>query len=239
MAVGASNVTIQWSILAENSASGTSLIRYNNVTGVTLHHNLYANNVSTRNGGVFSGDLDFVNNVIYRNFTSVVSRFENLTMVAPDGPVEATNTNIPTRANYVGNYYKAGPSEITGPNAYEIFLRGDYSGYALASVYFSGNISPRRPNNTLPESQLAVETVSNLVPIVLTRNNFPAVTTTSAAQALTDVLAGAGAILPCRDAADRRITDYVKNGTGGIAYPGAGANPSLVGGWPDLTAPCP
>src|SRR6185295_9616166 len=110
------------------------------------------------------------------------SRFENLTMVAPDGATEATNTNIPTRANYVGNYYKAGPNEVTNSNAYEIYLRGDYSGYANALVYFSGNISPRRPNNTLPESQLAVQTAANSVPVTATRLNFPAVTTTSAAQ---------------------------------------------------------
>lgn len=52
----------------------------------------------------------------------------------------------------------------------------------------------------------------------------------SAAGALVDVLANAGATLPRRDVVDARIVDDVRNGTGGLID-----DPAEVGGWPDLT----
>jgi pectate lyase len=237
---GATNVTIQWCIIAENSASGATLIRYNNATGISLHHNLWANNASTRNTGTYIGDIDVVNNVIYRNFTGL--NFENLTSVAPDGPLEdggTTGDTIATRVNYVGNHYRAGSNEVSGGNKREIYFYGARSGSPISAVHLSGNISPSRPNATLLENALVEQIGSpSLLSIIATRFNFPAVTTTSAAQALTDVLAGAGAKLPCRDAVDARIVAYVTSSTGAIASPGAGGNPSLVGGWPNLTQAC-
>jgi hypothetical protein len=58
----------------------------------------------------------------------------------------------------------------------------------------------------------------------------------SAREALDDVLANAGAILPVRDAVDARIVNEVKTrkatGMGSFGKPGIIDNPEAVGGWP-------
>jgi len=56
----------------------------------------------------------------------------------------------------------------------------------------------------------------------------PAVATTSAEQALHDVLAGAGCTLPHRDAVDARIVREVETRTGSLVD-----SQSQVGGWPE------
>src|SRR5690606_20795542 len=55
--------------------------------------------------------------------------------------------------------------------------------------------------------------------------------TTSAERAYSAVLASAGAVLPRRDAVDRRIVDDVRQGRGRIID-----SPRDVGGWPELAA---
>jgi hypothetical protein len=62
------------------------------------------------------------------------------------------------------------------------------------------------------------------------------VTTTSAAQAKTDVLADAGASFPTRDTIDTRIVNDVLNGTGRIINDTNAATPPAGGWWPTLNS---
>jgi hypothetical protein len=71
----------------------------------------------------------------------------------------------------------------------------------------------------------------------LVKAPFPVrpVRTDSAEDAFKKVLEGAGAVLPARDAVDRRIVEDVTNRTGRIID-----SPMNVGGWPELkSAPAP
>ena len=215
---GSHDVTVQWSILSENLGSGHNLIKYG-ATRITLHHNLYTQ--GSRNPEMGGGDVEFVNNVFYRNWSG---NFENLSTIPPD--------TSPVRLNMIGNYYKAGSNQRIGPNYNEVYLYGDRPYSGQSSAYFLGNISPKRPNDTLPQTQ-HVEMDGGGFAIASSRHNFPQVTTVSAQQAYSDVLAGAGAMLPCRDAVDKRVIDDVINGTGAHI-----SNESQVGGWSNLTQPC-
>ena len=71
-----------------------------------------------------------------------------------------------------------------------------------------------------------VRLADTLVTIVRRPFDAPAVKTTSARQALQDVLAGAGATLPRRDATDARIVRQVETRTGRIID-----SQKDVGGW--------
>jgi subtilisin-like proprotein convertase family protein len=67
--LNSSNVTVQWSVLAESlnktdSLHGGSQVRYGN-GDVTFHHNLYADNYSANPRLGDNLSLDFVNNVIF------------------------------------------------------------------------------------------------------------------------------------------------------------------------------
>ena len=215
---GSHDVTVQWSILSENLGPGHNLIKYG-ATRITLHHNLYTQ--GSRNPEMGGGDVEFVNNVFYRNWSG---NFENLSIIPPD--------TSPVRLNMIGNYYKAGLSQRTGENYYEVYLYDDRPYSSQSSAYFLGNISPKRPNDTLPQTQ-HVEMDGGGFAIASSRHNFPQVTTVSAQQAYSDVLAGAGATLPCRDAVDTRVVNDVIDATGALI-----SDESDVGGWPDLTEPC-
>jgi len=217
------NITVQWSILSENIGPGHMLLSYE-ATKVTLHHNLFA--LGGRNPDITGGEIDLVNNVIY------------------DWDGCCTNYVVPARSpalvNYVKNYWKPGLDSVDPTRYGQIYLRGNIPTkpvpYASQSkVYVQGNIGPSRPNNNLPETDI-VEQDNGGLAIAGSRFNYPPVTTTSALTAYNDVLAKAGATLPCRDAVDKRIVSAAANGTG-RALPTDG-NPSLVGGWPDLTKPC-
>lgn len=217
---GATGVTIQWCIISENLGPGATLISYG-ATRITLHHNLYVNSGSNRNPAVVGGQVDLVNNVVYRN--SSARPFDNLNGVGP-GPT------LPVHINIVGNLWKAGSDEnTTNPHDRAIYL---YGGEALSSqsgVYLQGNIGPSRPNDSLLETQIAYQN-DGPFPISSSRYSYPEVTTTTAQQAYMDVLANAGATLPCRDAVDKRIIKEVTRGSGEQA-----AGPF---DWPDLTPPC-
>lgn len=108
--------------------------------------------------------------------------------------------------NFVNNYYKAGQSSDMGQEA----LKTDSS----VTVYNSGNIITSGASLLTSGSK-----TSN------TRFNYPQVTTTSAQQAMTDVLSRAGNaygldangnLYSRRDSSDQRIISDVQNGTGTI-----------------------
>lgn len=233
---GATYGTYQWCYFTEMSASGNILIRYRNASQLTIHHSLFAQAVSDRNCGGYTGQVDCVNNVIYRNFNSGISppKFDGVVGLSGDGAAEESTDTQAVQYNYVKNYFKAGDAEIGGVtnNSHPIYLHGFADTDAASGIWLD--------QNTVPAGVTSITTQAggSTFPIAGSRFSFPAVTTTSAAQAFTDVLAGAGASLPCRDAVDTRITTYVNNGTGAMATNAADDPATNLGGWPDLTQPC-
>jgi hypothetical protein len=81
-------------------------------------------------------------------------------------------------------------------------------------IYVSGNIGPRRTDDTQP----SINSVSPGDQVFVVSNRFPApaVTTTSAEQAFRDILLKAGVRIPTLDAVDKRILEEVKRGEGRI-----------------------
>lgn len=246
-------VTMQWCIISEQmGGSGAVLIFYANPQ-VSFHHNLLAKNGGARHPELGKGDVDWVNNVIYRNIDGTGASgggmlwFGNFAGVAPGCSLDSTDVNNycggaggfpeggPVRLNYVGNMFKAGQQEhIDSQHAQpNVRLYGARKFASQSSVYFLGNISPScRPSDSMPQDAIAEQqdTIHGYTfPITTTRHPFPQITTTSAAQALIDVLAGAGCRLPCLDAVDKRILQEAANGTG---------DDSQRGIYPDLTRPC-
>jgi hypothetical protein len=225
------DITVQWCILSENVGPGHNLI-FAGANRVTIHHTLYAQ--GGRNPEYGSGDLDFVNNVIYRNYTGY-SSFNNLSQIAPGCSIgDPPCGGSVVRANFVGNYYKAGSGEsVTGGRA--IWMYGDRHFSTRSSVYLRDNIGPSRTDDGLPQMDIAWQQDGGL-PISSSRFDFPQVTTTDAFTAFDDVLNNAGATLPCRDSADSRVLKNVRKGSG--ATVSGVTDPTEVGGWPDLTQPC-
>src|SRR5262245_25558051 len=207
------DVTIQWSLIAEGlnrsvHAKGPhgygSLVRA--VGGVSLHHNLWAHNDSRnpRLGDNYGAppfpSFDVRNNVIY-DYGSIASGM----------------TGDRLSANYVANYIRPGPSSSRrGP----IVLTDT----ADVRYFVEGNVVDGRDDITADNAKLFDRAALNgrsLVSIVARPFPAPAVRTTSAQQALADVLAGAGATLPRRDAVDARIVHEVPTRTGRIIDPEA------------------
>lgn len=216
------NITVQWSIIAEALNRSIhekgphgygSLARA--VGGVTFHHNLWAHNDSRnpRLGDNYGRPpyptFDVRNNVIY-DYGAVCSGM--------------TGDNL--SANYVGNYIRPGPS--SNSKRAPIVLTDK----AAVRYYVSGNIVEGRP-------QLSGEALFDsperkgrrLLTLVERPFETPPVRTTSAEQALEDVLAGAGAILPARDSVDARVVKQVRERGGRIID-----SQKQVGGWPEYKA---
>ena len=218
---GIHDVTIQWSIIAEGlnrsvhskGAHGYgSLVRA--VGGVTLHHNLWAHNDSRnpRLGDNYGKGpypvFDVRNNVIYDY-----------------GAIASGMTGDHLSANYVANYIRPGPSSNTrrGPIVLTDTAAVDY--------FVEGNVVEGRDELTADNRKLfdrASLAGRTLVTIAPRPFAAPAVTITSAGEALLAVLAGAGATLPRRDAVDTRIVREVEQRTGRVID-----SQKDVGGWPE------
>lgn len=213
---GSNHVTVQWCIMSEalnfENHSYGSLIRGEYGEEKTYHHNLYAHNRNRnpRPGNYTSTSsdpeglhFDFRNNVMYNWGGSQ--------------PGYNADTSTTSRYNFVGNVCIAGPqSNVTGwafqesaPDAYAYWSQNAY-GANCASVSVPADQWSLVRFSGFDSAEInAYKARSYLVPM-------EPVTTTSAAQALTDVLAGAGASFPARDAVDMRIVNDVVNGTGGF-----------------------
>jgi hypothetical protein len=227
---GAHDVTISWSFITEalsqanhpegEHSRGLNIsVKHSEAMGpltqkVSVHHNLLAHNVA-RNPEIDAADaVDVVNNIIYH---------------WGDGAVQAADQlGTTTPVNAVGNYFKKGPTQSLG---YEI-KGGETGAPSNPHFYVQGNIGPHRPDDTLPEAEI----LDPLWRHVLVGSPFPApaVTTTSATQALTDVLGCAGAIEPSRDSVDSRVVTEVQSGGGQFVN-----DPADVGGWPTLDSGTP
>jgi pectate lyase len=223
-----SNVTVQWSLIAEGlnhskHAKGAhgygSLSRANGP--VTWHHNLWAHN-NSRNPRL--GDnygrppyptFDVRNNVIYDY-----------------GEIASGLTQGILKVNYVGNFIRPGPSSkatapihVGGPSELSFYIKDNV---------FEGNEGLTRDNSqffdpVVIDGKRQVQTVAEAFAAPLVR-------TASARDAFETVLAAVGASLPRRDEVDARIVNEVRRREGSIID-----SQSQVGGWPELrsTAPLP
>ncbi|HEV8146053.1 MAG TPA: family 43 glycosylhydrolase [Bryobacteraceae bacterium] len=218
---GIRNITVQWSIIAEGlnrsiHSKGPhgygSLVRA--IGGVTLHHNLWAHN-DARNPRL--GDnygkppfptFDVRNNVMY-DYGATCSGL----------------TGDRLDANYVANYIRPGPSSNT--------KRGIITMTDTASLayFIQGNVVEGRPELTADNVRLFDRTEFNgrkLFTVAAKPFDAPEVRTTTAEQALRDILASAGATLPRRDSVDARIVREVETRTGSIID-----SQAEVGSWPE------
>jgi pectate lyase len=214
------DITIQWCIISEGLKTSGHPDGEHSMGGfwttsadrVSLHHNLFAHNYE-RNPTAAVGHADCINNVCYNGGL----------------PAIATNESANVTINFVKNWQKSGANTVEGsgyPN-----IRFANNGAFTMQGYIEGNIGPNRANDALPENDCLypLEDAFVVAQRFAYTGSYP-VTETSAVDAKTAVLAGAGATLPKRDAVDARVVADVDAGTGAIID-----NPNDVGGWPDLT----
>ncbi len=216
-----SNITVQWSLIAEglnNSIHHKGPHGYGSLAraagGVTLHHNLWAHNTqrNPRLGDNYGKQpfpqFDVRNNVMY-DFGTACSGW----------------TGDHLKANYVANYIRPGPSSLSKQNIIALLDSADVTYFVSGNVVdghpdwtrnnallFTGNRNPAPARYTLADKPFDV----------------PPVHTTSAEEALNDVLERVGATLPRRDQVDTRIVGEVKGRTGSVID-----SQWEVGGWPE------
>jgi pectate lyase len=215
----AQNITISSSIIAEGLSqaghpdgehSKGLLAGGVGAHGISVHHNLFVSNVD-RNPQVSGVSVaDVRNNVVYDYGDG-----------SGDGVTLLSSSNGEPRMNWVANYYKPGPGS---PVDRAEFATYDGTTGSTHGWYGEGNLR-WTPTGDRPArvADGAVGRVDGPFPA-------PAVTTTSAVQAYTDVLADAGASL-VRDAVDQRLLDEVRRG-GGSFKNAAGPYPALDPGTP-------
>jgi pectate lyase len=216
-----SNVTVQWCIIAEglnhsHHSKGShgygSLVRATG--GLTLHHNLWAHNEerSPRLGDNYGRGtppvFDVRNNVMY-DWGKLCSGW----------------TGDHLSVNYVNNYIRPGPSSSLENRIIALLDT------AAATYYVKGNVVDGHADWTADNLLLFNKPEANghkLFTVVDKAFEAPAVVTTSAEQALHDVLAGAGCTLQHRDSVDARIVHEVETRTGSLVD-----SQTQVGGWPE------
>jgi len=226
-------VTVQWCIISESLHDSVhvkgphgcgSLIKSGWDNNYTFHHNLYAHHdkrlpsVGNYNDYLDDPDgwtIDFRNNVVYNWDDDYAGYYD-----ADDNGV--------VKKNFIANYYIQGPQS---DNDYAFRERCPHS-----RNYFSGNwmddVLPADPWSLVIWYNLdagEIATIKQSEPF-----DVEPVTTHSADEAYTLVLAGAGATLPARDSVATRIVIEVQSGTGGIID-----DEQEVGGWPVLESTTP
>ena len=223
-------VTVQWCLISESLTfeghSYGSLIRGDYGDQKTYHHNLYAHNNgrNPRPGNYTATSLDpegiyfdFRNNVVY-NWKG-------------GHPGYNADTDSTSRYNFIGNVFIRGPESSwtaafkeNAVDAYAYWFGNAY-GTKYSTISVPSNQWSLVTFNGFNAAQIeAYKARSYLIPM-------EPVTTTSAAQALQDVLAEAGASFPLRDIIDSRIVNDVMYGTG---HSIATTDDQPEGGWPTL-----
>lgn len=215
-----SNVTVQWSIAGEALTMSIHKKGRHGFGGLwgsgsSYHHNLLIHNAS-RNAR-FKGPTDTHSDPVidYRN--NVIYNWNYLSAYGGDA----------ADINMVNNYYKYGPDTLFSKRSSILEQTG-----ARGKLYIAGNYVDGAPevtqDNWLGVRNGGKERLDAPVPAL-------PVATETAEEAYERVLAGAGAILPKRDAIDARLIQDVRNRTGRHIN-----TPSEVGGYPVLnSAPAP
>jgi hypothetical protein len=219
------NITIQWSIVSEGLYNSThpkghhsrGLMCTYGASRVSIHHNLMAHN-NHRNPNLpwqLAGPdnpyvVDVVNNLVYNWRTHGA--------LTKHDPQRNPAYRQKGRINFVANNYRMGPDSR---KIRALHVRNK------ATVWARGNIGPHRAETAADEFAC----VSGNYQKAEKPFDAPPVTTFSAERAAELVLQRAGATAPRRDAADRRVVEEVRRGTGEIID-----DPNEVGGWPALEA---
>ena len=220
------NVTVQWCILSEplnksvhvkgehGYATGWDGRIMKNAAGHTtggggsFHHNLiaHARSRAPRIGYYKEGRglIDCRNNVIYNCGSSYGGETDDF--------------------NYVGNYYRLGPSKLNADGVIFDVWSDD------SRMYIAGNVVEGFAEHSR-DNAAGVRFKKGDAKTVLVDKPFDVapVKHDSAENAFARVMKEAGAALPKRDAVDARILADVENRTGSIIN-----SPSEVGGWPEL-----
>lgn len=236
---GIYNITIQNTIVGEGLSesfhpkgehSMGSLL--SGIGGVSIIHSLYTTN-RTRNPRVYNMLLDLRNNVIYNWGTDICYTSEGGCFL-----------------NMRDNYLKPGPACSSSAASRRAFKPGNI----FARVFIDGNVLLKQdgsideirtednrqlvqPTNEELKNEEALNTI-----IVHTPFETPPLTNykNPRTQLFDYVLENVGAILPQRDAADNRMIDNVRNGTGTlINFVSPESGVPNAGGWPELASGSP
>jgi hypothetical protein len=211
------NITIQNSIFSEglntyHHAFGSTI----GGTNCTFMRNLWANNTGRNPSMGMGGDFSFVNNVIFN--------WRHRTTDGGDGT---------SRVNSIANYFKPGPgTPVDRPIGHRILkaesrtkppAEKEFGKFYVAGNVIEGNERVTADNwdggvQFADEEDVKGESLDDLNRRYLAASRvtepFPMapLRITTAQEAYEEVLAGAGATLPRRDAVDERIVNTVRTG---------------------------
>ena len=216
----AHDITFSWNIIAQGLRESTHpdgehskglLVSGDATEDISVLHNLFAHNTA-RNPQVTSpGRIQVVNNVIFDY---------------GDSALQTSNPYGAPQVEIVGNYFKAGPD--SDPRQIRDRRLPDRGGGRVEPPP-GGNVGSHGTSDG-PQTDLVSPEDRGLV-VEAAPANLPVVTTTSADQAMEDVLMGAGARVPFLDPVDEQIIDDVHDDRGGMIN-----DESEAGGWPTLPA---
>jgi pectate lyase len=211
------NVTVGWCLIAESLNSSVhhkgehgygSLI--SGPGEITYHHNVYAFHRS-RNPRAGDVLLDFRDNIIYGW-----------------GDRAGYSGNDRLRMNYVGNFLyplayskNSGFAFLPGGLSQRIYLENNFHQFSLERTRDNW-LMIKPAGGTAPDESIRV---------LRADHPFPTNTVTdgTARDPYLQILLGAGAVLPARDAIDLRLVNQINQGQGRIINSQAD-----VGGWPPL-----
>ena len=206
LVLNSTNADIQWSIISDSIHATDTLFGAASVVetngAISLHHNLYADNVyaNPRLGGI--GNLDFINNVIYNWGTNAG---------ISDNDLQMAYTNY---LNYVGNYIIASKVSLTNNVAF-------WGGTTNTWIFQTNNFIDSDTNFILNGANTRWDMFTNR----FTETNefpLPAVAVDEAYQAYEKVLDFAGDSMFTRDANDTNIVEDVRRQAGVIiSQPGS------------------
>lgn len=223
----AKDVTVQWSIIAEGLVNSThpegahsmGILLHQDATRMTFHHNLIAHHNYRSPQLASRGVVEWINNVVYNTRSAA-------------GIVQTALVGDRNYLDAIGNYTKIGPNFDTTTSAYRYSWRdGIVAGESR--IFLKGNRDWNRTDDSMSEHLVAAPALrkwlvgERLVP----DSNVPF---TSAEEAYSAVLNGAGARGACRGPSERRLVAEVASGTGGFID-----SPDERGGVPTLSSVCP
>jgi len=200
-------ITVQWCILSESlNVDGHGYASLAGGNRVTWHHNLFAHNFSRNPRFQGAVDADFRNNVVYDwGEKSTYGEFDRL--------------------NFVGNYFKQGPSTVQRPPLFHDGL----AFVAPGSLFLNGNVLEGDGKVSADNWKGSAFYFDRKRVAASAPFPAPAITHDTALEAFHKVLEEAGATRPHRDSVDERVVHEVKDGRGHIVD-----SQREVGGWPDF-----
>jgi hypothetical protein len=225
------NLTIQWCILTEPlnfQGHGYELILEPNGianTYMTLHHNLFANQLgrNPRGSNEYGAILwENINNVAY-NWGGTEGDW---------GAWACCDSSEHSDLNWVGNYSIAGPNSGNTPSTMLSAGTTNSRIYIGSTNYIDSDRDTSHDGVAATWSNVAGSKTQMGSPFSIP--TAYQVATDTADTAYTNVLAGAGATKPSRDSVDTRAVNSVTNRNGSIIN-----DEDDVGGWPTLAAGTP